>query len=296
MQLIDASGSGGGPTEHSRALEKGNILFFPEIPFAFSQEDRTSLLAAVQTASDLHKNIAYRPKQDRVSGLGESQANVVEKVRESLRHFSQGATEFLAKFLPHYREKWKLDYASFRGIEEEGRALSWKKRNDLLHTDAFPTRPTNGDLILRFFANLNPSRERVWVVSDPFEMAAQQYAAEAGLRKIAAGAQSPARYLKRAAHAVGLPVVDRSPYDQFMLGFHDFLKGNETYQSVCPKYRFPFPPGSAWMVFTDVVPHSVISGQHAVEQTFIISKDSLADRELAPVRILERLSKQRLTN
>ena len=44
------------------------------------------------------------------------------------------------------------------------------------------------------------------------------------------------------------------------------------------------------MVFTDVVPHAVLSGQFAVEQTFIIAKDSLAAPELAPASILERLS------
>ncbi len=296
MELIDPRRLNNDAMKCSRALEQGNILFFPQVPFPFSEEDRRNLLNAVQTSSDLHKNIAYRPKLDRVSGLGDSQAGVEEQVRTSLRHFSEQSAKFLGDLFPHYREKWRLDYASFRGIEEEGRDLSWKKRNDLLHTDAFPTRPTNGDLILRFFANINPSRERVWVTSDPFEKTAEQYAADAGLQAAAAGGHSPLRYLRIAAKAVGLPVLDRSPYDQFMLGFHDYLKGNEAYQRDCPKYRFSFPAGSAWMVFTDVVPHSVLSGQHAVEQTFIISKDSLAERELAPVHILERLSKQRLTS
>ena len=44
------------------------------------------------------------------------------------------------------------------------------------------------------------------------------------------------------------------------------------------------------MVFTDIVPHSVQSGQSAVEQTFIVAPESLAAPERAPVAILEKLA------
>lgn len=296
MHLILPGSLENDPLKCSRELERGNILFFPQIPFEFRKEDQDNLLAAVQTGSELHKNIAYRPKQDRVSGLGDGDPETAEKVRTSLRNFSREAVAFAAGLLPHYAAAWRLDYASFRGIEEEGRNLAWKKRNDLIHTDAFPTRPTNGDMILRFFANLHPTRGRVWVTSDPFEKAAELYARDAGVEKIGAAFGAPSRMLKRVARTMGIPVVDRSPYDEFMLAFHDYLKKSEQYQKDCPKYRFEFPAGSAWMVFTDVAPHSVLSGQHAAEQTFLISKDSLADRELAPVRILERISRRQMTN
>ncbi len=293
MQLI-LPGTFADPLRRSQSLEEGNILFFPQAPFDFSGENRDSLLAAVQTSSDLHKNISYRPKQDKVSGLGKAQAGVTQKVTASLRHFSAAATRFAAELLPHYAAAWRLDYASFRGIEEQGRDLAWKKRNDLLHTDAFPTRPTNGDLILRFFLNINPTRERVWVTTDPFGVTAAQYANRAGLQKIATTSSAVSPW-KRVASALGLPVPVRSRYDEFMLGFHDYLKANEGFQRESRKYQFQFPPNSAWMVFTDVVPHAVISGQFAVEQTFIVSKDSLAAPELAPVRVLERLSGNTLT-
>ena len=84
--------------------------------------------------------------------------------------------QFLAGFLLPYERRWQLDYASFRPLEEEGRDLPLRRRNDLLHTDAFPTRPTTGARILRFFNNIHPSRTRDWVVSDPFGVIAPQYA------------------------------------------------------------------------------------------------------------------------
>jgi len=85
-------------------------------------------------------------------------------------------------------------------------------------------------------------------------------------------------------------VTARSPYDRFMLSFHDYLKKNAEYQQSCPKYRFEFPPGATWLVFTDVVPHSVESGQLAMEQTMIVSQQSLAVPHRAPIAILEKLA------
>ena len=75
-----------------------------------------------------------------------------------------------------------------------------------------------------------------------------------------------------------------------MLKFHHFLKGNEEFQRTTPRSRWEFPPQSTWLVFTDMVSHAVLSGQFALEQTFIVSRRSLVDTEKAPVSILERMA------
>jgi len=80
-----------------------------------------------------------------------------------------------------------------------------------------------------------------------------------------------------------------------MLRFHHFLKSQEEFQRTCPRSQWEFPPHSTWMVFTDVVSHAVLSGQHALEQTFVVAKDSLVLLDKAPVRILERLAGCALT-
>lgn len=276
--------------ESIRALERGNILLFRETPFSIPADDRRTLLATGQAGGHLHKNISYRPLKDQVTGVDTPEAGERENVRRALRNYSHAAIGLLERVLAPYRSRWRTDYASYRSIEEEGRDLPWKKRNDLLHTDAFPTRPTRGDLILRIFTNVNPDKDRVWMTSDPFAQVAARYASSAGLTRIAAHSFSPLRALGR---AFGLP--NRSRYDEFMLGFHDFLKGSAEYQSNCVKYRFAFPPGSTWIVFTDIVPHAVLSGRCALEQTMIIARDSLLQPECAPVSILERLSGARLT-
>ena len=78
-----------------------------------------------------------------------------------------------------------------------------------------------------------------------------------------------------------------------MLRFHDYLKANAEYQQNCTKYRWEFPPGSAWIVFTDIVPHAVLSGQYALEQTVIVSRHALLAASRAPIEILKSLQRGR---
>ncbi len=189
-------------------------------------------------------------------------------------------------------EKARIDFASFRPQEEEGRDLPTKKRNDLLHVDAFPTRPTRGDMILRFFTNIHPTKPRVWMTSDPMGTLAPRYASDAGLAEVARHPKGS--IANRVVGAFGGVEAKRSAYDRFMLGFHDYLKFNGEYQQSCAKYRFEFPPDSTWMVFTDVVPHAVLSGQYALEQTVIVARESLAGRENAPIEILQGICGRQL--
>jgi hypothetical protein len=277
--------------EHCLQLERGNILFFPRTPFALSEDERDVLRGVSLTGGSLHKNIAYRPAADKVTGFDKSIAHDPGKLREVLRAYSQRVLGLLRTLLPRYMEGCRVDFASFRPQEEEGRDLPTKKRNDLLHVDAFPTRPTKGDLILRVFTNINKTKPRVWLTSDPFESLAQRYAMDAGLPEIAKQpvAGGFGNMLANVLRGAGMPIADRSAYDRFMLHFHDYLKFNQDYQRDCAKYRFEFPPDSTWMVFTDIVPHAVLSGQHALEQTVIVRRESLAGRQHAPIDILEAL-------
>jgi len=279
-------------SDYRPELEVGNVLFFPETPFELPQHGKELLRHLDFAGGAVHKNVAYRPASDRITGIdaGVPQA---EQVRGTMREYSRNVIEFTRSLLPEYAKSWKVDYASFRPLEEQGRDLPLNKRNDLIHTDAFPSRPTNGDLILRVFTNIHPSKTRNWVVADPFPVIAEKYARVAGLEQIATGGKlwnQSARMLK----GFGLPVVPRSPYDRFMLHFHEYLKRNTDFQDSCAKYAFEFPPGSTWLTFTDLVPHSVHSGQHALEQTFIVARGSMANPDRAPLAVLERLCGKQL--
>ena len=91
-----------------------------------------------------------------------------------------------------------------------------------------------------------------------------------------------------------LPALKRSPYDDFMMRFHNFLKENATYQAQGKREAWSFPPGSSWMVYTDMVPHAVLAGQYALEQTFLVSPEAMVAPEHAPLNVLQAMTGQPL--
>jgi hypothetical protein len=293
------AGAHGVESERGRALcgelEAGNILYFPHTPFAFPDDDLKFLLGLKQADASFHKNIAYRPAEDRITGLDKTaQGPEVDRLRAIVAGYSRRSAEFLGWLLPPYAGKWKLDYASYRPLEEQGRPARLRARNDLPHVDAFPTRPTNGDRILRLFTNINPSQNRVWITSQIFDVIGPQFAKMLGLPR-----QQSSNLLAKAfrgiANAARLPGSNRSPYDDFMHRCHNAMKESGEFQENCPKQRWEFPPHSTWIVFTDSVSHAVLQGQYALEQTFIISRDAMVRPENSPLRILERLAGHPLT-
>ncbi|HXR07267.1 MAG TPA: Kdo hydroxylase family protein [Candidatus Acidoferrum sp.] len=278
-------------------LEEGRMLFFEVLPFEFAEGDRSFLVSQRWGDSRFHKNISYRPGQDVLRGFAGREAAAAERMLEVMRRYSGQAVQFLRGLLRPYASGWSLDYASFRPEAEQDRKLPLRKRNDLLHVDAFPSRPTHGGRILRCFTNINPKEERIWHTTEPFAELARRYAQDAGLANIAARRGSGLEGMLRAlGRALGLGTKTQSPYDKFMLRFHDYLKENALFQQDCPKIRLAFPPGSAWIGFTDSVAHAVLSGQYAVEQTLIVPVAALVSPEKSPLRVLEKLAGRPLAN
>lgn len=279
-------------------LEAGGILYFPQTPVPVPLADLAFLLGRHPAGSKLHKNIAYKPNQDRLSGADRKSAGLeeLEQLQAIMRRFSAGVEGFLSRFLSPYGRRWRLDYASFRPFEEEGRDLPLHKRNDLLHTDAFPTRPTRGWRILRFFDNIHPSRSRDWVVGEPFGCVLDRFAPARLPVPKPDGALLGAG--KLAARAVGLgtvlPQLRRTPYDEFMIQLHNAMKEDSEFQLGCVREKFQFAPGSSWMVYTETVPHAVLAGQYALEQTFLVDPAAMVTPQSAPVRILEEMAGTRL--
>ena len=293
MPVVDiATLPGPGPArdrEVCRILEEGNILLFGETPFALPAGDREFLLRQRQTEAGYHKNIAYRPGGDRVTGVARQQAEDASQLKRVLRDYSKTVVHFAASVLSAYAGQWHLDYASFRPQEEAGRKLSRHARNDLLHVDSFPTRPTRGDRIFRVFTNINPTAPRVWRTGETFPELAERFAIASGLLERATR-RRPGQSILSLLRSVGFPVRARPPYDEFMHRFHNFLKDNEAYQDSARAEVVSFPPGSTWMVFTDMVTHAVLSGQFALEQTFLIKRASMALPDRAPIAVLEKLA------
>ncbi len=278
-------------------LEAGAVLYFPQTPLPIPDAEQEFLRGSSQTNSTLHKNIAYKPSQDKLSGM-DAQADeaTAKRLAAFMRWYSQSVTGFLSTFLAPYRQGWLLDYASYRPIEEDGRDLPKHRRNDLLHTDAFPTRPTRGRRILRFFHNIHPTRTRDWMVGEPFAQVVGQFTP--GKMPVPQPDGGFTKMGKQLAALTGLakiaPRWKRTPYDQFMHELHNTMKDDEQFQRECVRHSFQFPAGSSWMVYTDTVPHAVLAGQYALEQTFLVDPAATVNPSSAPVAVLEKIAGARL--
>jgi hypothetical protein len=232
-------------------LESGQILFFRGLPFHLPAEDQRFLREQEWSELRMHKNVSYRPSEDVLRGVS-GRAETVSRLHSIFRNYSAQVIEFLAKFLEPYAGKWILDFASFRPLEEEGATCRLHKRNDLLHVDAFPSRPTRGGRILRVFTNLNPGETARLADHRRIRSAGSEICEARGTAGNCRGAIHflAARYRTWGAK-LGLGALGRTPYDMFMLRFHDYLKENAAFQKDCPKARLEFPPLATWIVFTD---------------------------------------------
>jgi hypothetical protein len=268
-------------------LERGEVVYYPVCPFSLPEGDDRLFLLEQRLASRAHKNISYDPHRRTASGFLKQSSDQAEQLRRLLATFSKTATAWLARTLPRYARGWILDRVSYRPEEEATRKLRHKARNDLLHVDAFPSRPTHGQRILRLFANVNPVDPRIWVTSEPFAKLVQRYGEKAGFP----GKWGPGLLERLQDGMIGLfrpSRARRSAYDSFMLRFHDFLKDNDEFQERGMKRFWSFPPNSAWLTFTDTTSHAVLRGRYALEHSYFVAPSALALPDESPAALLAK--------
>jgi hypothetical protein len=265
-------------------LEHGKVLYFPDLSFKISEEWGSlfdTLLADRRT-----KNISYTPGSGTVKGtIGTERERL--HLQSMITTFSAAVVRFISELLPSYAERVERARASYRPVEIAGREYSRLKDDKLLHIDAFPSTPTRGRRILRFFSNIEPSgKPRIWHVGEPFEQLAARFLPALGRPN------APVAWLLA---AVGATRGRRSAYDQLMLGLHDAAKRDGAFQKSAPREEIAFPAGSSWLCFTDQVVHAAVAGQHALEQTFYLDVDAMTEPTRSPLRTLERMTGRKLS-
>jgi hypothetical protein len=267
------------------ALEQGQVLLFPELVFPLGNRE-CRIIAAGNAAGDA-KNISFDPRTATLKGTGldDQQSNDLAALMTRFGDFAEALIRTIA---PHYGAGLSRMRTSFRPVEIAGREYSWRKDDRRRHVDAFPSSPTQGDRILRVFANVDQNgTPRIWRIGPDFEAYARAFLPNISTR------QWPG--LTGLMALTGITKSRRSRYDEIMLELHDAAKHDLRWQTTTPAEEVHFLPGQVWATFTDQVPHSVISGRNALEQTFIVARQVLQMPERSPAAILSRLSGVELT-
>ena len=264
-----------------RALEDGDVLYLPHLGFSI-EPDEIPLLSSDSAAKS--KNISLGAAGGvHGSSLDGAPAGRLEAL---MRRFVRQSRDLLSSLLPKYQSAIIPGRTSFRPVGIESRSTSWRKDDTRLHVDSFPSSPVQGRRILRFFSNINPDgRPRTWRLGGRFEGVVTRF-----LPALSA----PMRGSSRLLELIKVTRGRRSAYDHFMLQLHDRMKADAHYQAETAQIRRDFPAGSTWIVFTDCVPHAAIAGQHALEQTYYLPVDAMADSSKSPLRVLERRLGRRL--
>ncbi|HEY5622216.1 MAG TPA: Kdo hydroxylase family protein [Gammaproteobacteria bacterium] len=288
------------PEQIETALESSEVVYFERCPVALPTETEREFLRNGLPQQLRLKNVSYHPESDSVPGF-EAPADVTERVARILREHRSAVGKFLEAHLPNLAPDWTLGTTSFRAIEESGRGLKPRSSSEIVHIDAGAYGATNGNRILRFFVNLNPEVDRVWGTKGSFRALFEKHAA---FPEAARGKRDRINIEKGildhcfSGFVNGLSrvyplakVVDSSPYDRAMRRIHNYMKESIEFRSDEADYReIRFPPLSAWMVFTDGISHSVVSGRHALITTILVPLENCRLPEFAPFNILAAAS------
>ena len=273
--LWDEPGSPQDIEANVRALESGKVLAFPHMPFEVSEGERNVLGSTTLGHS---KNISYQASNRQLKGC-EASPEVLQQVAALMQRFADASQKLLETVLSPYSGGLQRARTSLRPQEIAGRQTSWRKDDTRLHVDAFPSSPTQGKRILRVFSNINPSgKPRVWRLGGDFEEIAARYPLT-----------PPAPGSSRLLQWLHITKSRRTEYDHHMLALHDKLKADTDYQTGDSQGTYEFAAGTTWIVFTDQVPHAAMSGQFALEQSFLLPVSSMQESARSPLRILERL-------
>jgi len=259
-------------------LEQGKVLLVRESPFRLQASEEGLLTPAISDGNS--KNISFDAASKAVGGTN-ARGTEREQLAAMMERFAISARELILRLFPDYGAHLDTRLTSFRPVSVEGRQISPRKDDSRLHVDAFASRPNQGRRLLRVFTNVNArGRARVWMVGEPFEDYARRF-----LPRVARYSPGAARWLER----LRITKLLRSEYDHVMLQLHDIGKLDVAYQRSAPATRIEFQPSVTWICYTDQVLHAALSGQHMLEQTYLLPVQAMADPNRSPLRVLERM-------
>lgn len=265
----------------SLALEQGRVLVLPQLDFSLAQAEATFLRPDCLAPRARCVRLGNRG----LEGLAQKEihAPVLEKL---LERYAQSTQDLIARLLPAYVPHLTCAHTAFWPAELAEGGRSYRHGERLLHIDTDARKPLGSARRLRIFTNIHPEGlPQVWRFGESFASLAARFLPR--LRMPLPGSAWAARLLARTR---GL----RQPYDHYMLQLHNLMKRDGWYQAEGPQEALSFASGSSWMLFSDQVPYAAMSGQHMLEQTFIIDPQGLYYPAISPQATLEKLMRRKL--
>ncbi|MGV3345977.1 Kdo hydroxylase family protein [Enterobacteriaceae bacterium LUAb1] len=267
-------------TSQAEALEQGKVLWLSQLGFPLLEQERP--LLNEKTVEVKRKNITYYPLRNQLVGVADKQHyTTVEALMK--RHY-QACCQLVATLLPEYLSHLHSPMSTLRvhPVKSWQASNSWRKDDTRLHVDAFPSRPNQGERILRLFTNINPDGvSREWRVGEPFPQLAQKFFPQLShYSALSCWLQNK----------LGITKTLRTRYDDLMLKLHDQMKSDPHYQQQGEQITVQFPADSSWICFSDQTPHAAMAGQYMLEQTWFLPVKAMNNPQHSPLQVLESLA------
>jgi hypothetical protein len=277
---IDMADVGHGNPAWIAALEAGKVLYFPNFAqHGFTPQKEELALFREDIRDPRTRNISLSASGELKGVVGDDDTKAL--MAGMIGRFRAQAEGLLGNLVPRYGEHLRRGATSFRPSVVQNRVQSWRADDRRMHVDAFPSRPNYGERLLRVFTNVNQDGEpRVWRVGEPFEDVARRFLPKA---------KPYSAWQAKVLNALHVTKSLRSEYDHLMLQLHDGMKSDLDYQENAPQVTFNFPPGCAWVCFSDQTSHAVMAGQYMMEHTLQLSPMHQYDKESSPLAILTRM-------
>ena len=277
---IDMADVGHGNPAWIAALEAGKVLYFPNFAeHGFTPQKEELALFREDIRDPKTRNISLSASGELKGVVGDDDTKAL--MAGMIGRFRAQAEGLLGNLVPRYGEHLRRGATSFRPSVVQNRVQSWRADDRRMHVDAFPSRPNYGERLLRVFTNVNQDGEpRVWRVGEPFEDVARRFLPKA---------RPYSAWQAKVLNALHVTKSLRSDYDHLMLQLHDGMKSDLDYQKNAPQVTFGFPPGCAWVCFSDQTSHAVMAGQYMMEHTLQLSPMHQYDRDASPLAILTRM-------
>jgi len=268
-------------------IENGGIIFLPQSGFALTDREKEIMLDAnitqptrrERTSRNARPTVVFDPALRKIV-KGRIRKPERDELEAMMTRYSEWAKNLLAELLPSYSPNLVRDRITFRPCV--------RTTTQGLHVDASYGRPSEGRGMLRVFCNVNPrGQPRKWHIGEHFEPYANRFLGSAKVKGTSRVEQLLA--------SLDIVKGKRTAYDHLLANIRRQAKRDESYQADGPRSFFEFPVGSAWFALTDLVLHGALAGQYSLDQTFFVPIDSMAQPEKSSLRILERLTRVRLT-
>jgi 3-deoxy-D-manno-oct-2-ulosonic acid (Kdo) hydroxylase len=275
---------GPGAREIARdTLEGGRVLLLPNYVFplrdyeqAFVDPANPIRLRWRKAGTNGRPTLLYDQATGRLRG-GHPIGLNARQLRDLMGRYADWSRELVRTLLPHTADVLEQEWTTYRPAK--------RTSTQGMHMDAAIARPTQGRCWLRVFRNVNASAPRIWQVGGNFEAAAQRV-----VPRLPARVREQYPGVSALLHLLGYAKGHATPYDHTMRAVRELIMRDKEFQRTAPRQIIEFPAGATWLAYTDLALHGAMSGQHSLDQSFLVDRSSMRDPNRSSLGIIERLT------